>query len=98
MWTSLARLVMQQKLPLLPEGVTLSEGQDVKRQLDRCRAAFPDQSFDLNIIKTTGDKLQTASLHFDAAFSDLLQHRAMAIAQIALRQRRCLPAARSPAS
>lgn len=30
--------------------------------LAQCRAAFPDQSFDLKIIKTTGDKLQTASL------------------------------------
>jgi hydroxymethylbilane synthase len=30
--------------------------------LGLCRAAFPDQSFDLRIIKTTGDKLQTASL------------------------------------
>src|SRR3954463_2953207 len=30
--------------------------------LAQCRAAFPQQSFDLNIIKTTGDKLQTASL------------------------------------
>lgn len=30
--------------------------------LAQCRAAFADQSFDLKIIKTTGDKLQTASL------------------------------------
>jgi porphobilinogen deaminase len=30
--------------------------------LAQCRAAFPDQPFDLKIIKTTGDKLQTASL------------------------------------
>lgn len=30
--------------------------------LAQCREAFPDQSFDLKIIKTTGDKLQTASL------------------------------------
>lgn len=35
--------------------------------LAQCRAAFPEQSFDLNVIKTTGDKLQTASL----ASSDL---------------------------
>src|ERR1700761_7043467 len=27
----------------------------------RCRAAFPKLQFDLKIIKTTGDKLQTAS-------------------------------------
>jgi hydroxymethylbilane synthase len=30
--------------------------------LGLCQAAFPDQSFELRIIKTTGDKLQTASL------------------------------------
>lgn len=30
--------------------------------LDQCRAAFPHRIFELNIIKTTGDKLQTASL------------------------------------
>ncbi len=27
-----------------------------------CRAAFPSESFQINIIKTTGDKLQTASM------------------------------------
>lgn len=30
--------------------------------LAQCRAAFPDQLFDLKVIKTTGDKLQTVSL------------------------------------
>ncbi len=30
--------------------------------LDQCRAAFPKLDFELKIIKTTGDKLQTASL------------------------------------
>lgn len=30
--------------------------------LAQCRAAFPELSFDLKIIKTTGDKLQSASL------------------------------------
>jgi porphobilinogen deaminase len=30
--------------------------------LDQCRAAFPRLSFEIKIIKTTGDKLQTASL------------------------------------
>src|SRR2546426_9457093 len=30
--------------------------------LDQCRKAFPKLSFELKIIKTTGDKLQTASL------------------------------------
>ena len=30
--------------------------------LSECRAAFPGEKFDLKIIKTTGDKMQTASL------------------------------------
>src|SRR5579859_1889615 len=30
--------------------------------LSQCRAAFPNLEFELKIIKTTGDKLQTASL------------------------------------
>src|SRR6187455_3414909 len=30
--------------------------------LASCRAAFPDRSFELKIIKTTGDKLQKASM------------------------------------
>ena len=30
------------ELALLPAGVQLSEGQDLERQLDRCRAAKPD--------------------------------------------------------
>jgi len=34
--------MVEAELPLLPEGVTLSEGQDVERQLDRVRAARPD--------------------------------------------------------
>ncbi|RFC64941.1 ferredoxin:protochlorophyllide reductase (ATP-dependent) subunit N [Fulvimarina endophytica] len=33
---------LSEELALLPEGVTLSEGQDVDRQLDRVRAASPD--------------------------------------------------------
>ena len=38
----LDRMMVEAELPLLPEGVTLSEGQDVERQLDRLRAARPD--------------------------------------------------------
>jgi light-independent protochlorophyllide reductase subunit N len=38
----LHRQNMAQELALLPAGTTLSEGQDVERQLDRCRAAQPD--------------------------------------------------------
>jgi light-independent protochlorophyllide reductase subunit N len=33
---------LAEELALLPEGVTLSEGQDVERQLDRCHEAAPD--------------------------------------------------------
>jgi light-independent protochlorophyllide reductase subunit N len=38
----LHRAHMAAELDLLPEDVTLSEGQDVERQLDRCREARPD--------------------------------------------------------
>lgn len=35
---------LAEELALLPEGVSLSEGQDVDKQLDRCRATRPDIS------------------------------------------------------
>jgi light-independent protochlorophyllide reductase subunit N len=38
----LHRAHLAEELRMLPEGVTLSEGQDVERQLDRCREAKPD--------------------------------------------------------
>lgn len=38
----LHRQHLAQELALLPQGTQLSEGQDVERQLDRCRAAAPD--------------------------------------------------------
>ncbi len=38
----LDRLMMASELALLPESVQLTEGQDVERQLDRCREAQPD--------------------------------------------------------
>ncbi|OYV40334.1 MAG: ferredoxin:protochlorophyllide reductase (ATP-dependent) subunit N [Rhodospirillales bacterium 20-64-7] len=38
----LHRQHLAEELALLPETITLSEGQDVERQLDRCRAARPD--------------------------------------------------------
>jgi light-independent protochlorophyllide reductase subunit N len=38
----LDRTMMEPELALLPDGVTLSEGQDVERQLDRLREADPD--------------------------------------------------------
>ena len=38
----LHRQHLAQELELLPRGTALSEGQDVDRQLDRCRAARPD--------------------------------------------------------
>ncbi len=36
------RMLMDQEIALLPEGTSLSEGQDVEKQLDRCREARPD--------------------------------------------------------
>jgi light-independent protochlorophyllide reductase subunit N len=36
------RLLMDSEIALLPAGTALSEGQDVEKQLDRCRAAKPD--------------------------------------------------------
>jgi light-independent protochlorophyllide reductase subunit N len=36
------RGLLDAELPLLPAGTVLVEGQDVERQLDRCRAARPD--------------------------------------------------------
>jgi light-independent protochlorophyllide reductase subunit N len=38
----LHRSHMKEELELLPAGVSIVEGQDVERQLDRCRAAAPD--------------------------------------------------------
>jgi len=38
----LDRMMMEPEMGLLPPGVTLSEGQDVERQLDRLRLARPD--------------------------------------------------------
>jgi light-independent protochlorophyllide reductase subunit N len=40
----LHRQHLAEELALLPEGTLLSEGQDVDRQLDRCRSAQPDLS------------------------------------------------------
>ena len=36
------RLLMDQEINLLPTSTALSEGQDVEKQLDRCRQARPD--------------------------------------------------------
>ena len=36
------RMLTDAEIALLPEGTALSEGQDVEKQLDRCRAARPD--------------------------------------------------------
>jgi light-independent protochlorophyllide reductase subunit N len=38
----LHRTLLDRELAMLPPGTQLSEGQDVERQLDRCRAARPD--------------------------------------------------------
>jgi len=39
--------------------LALAQANDVREQ---CQKAFPESSFELKIVKTTGDKLQTASL------------------------------------
>ncbi|MEM9088483.1 MAG: ferredoxin:protochlorophyllide reductase (ATP-dependent) subunit N [Cyanobacteria bacterium P01_F01_bin.53] len=36
------RMLMDPEIAMLPEGTSLSEGQDVEKQLDRCRDARPD--------------------------------------------------------
>ena len=36
------RMLMDAEIAMLPEGTALSEGQDVEKQLDRCREARPD--------------------------------------------------------
>ncbi len=36
------RLLMDSEIALLPKGTAISEGQDVEKQLDRCRQARPD--------------------------------------------------------
>ena len=38
----LHRSHLADELALLPDGILLSEGQDVEKQLDRCRVARPD--------------------------------------------------------
>jgi light-independent protochlorophyllide reductase subunit N len=39
---TLHRRMLAAELDMLPDGTVVSEGQDVERQLDRCRAAAPD--------------------------------------------------------
>jgi light-independent protochlorophyllide reductase subunit N len=38
------RLLIESEITLLPQGTLISEGQDVERQLDRCRLAKPDMT------------------------------------------------------
>ncbi len=52
---------MSQPIQIATRGSALALAQ-ANRVLADCRAAFPDRAFELKIIKTTGDKLQTASL------------------------------------
>jgi hydroxymethylbilane synthase len=78
--------VMQKPILIATRGSPLALAQ-ANAVLAQFRAAFPGFSFDLKIIKTTGDKLQTASLsHIDATLPRglftkelevaLLKHRA----------------------
>jgi hydroxymethylbilane synthase len=54
---------MSKELPIIiaTRGSALALAQ-ANSVLAQCRAAFPRQHFELKIVKTTGDKLQTASL------------------------------------
>jgi hydroxymethylbilane synthase len=49
------------KITIATRGSALALAQS-NMVLNQCRAAFPDFQFELKIIKTTGDKMQTASL------------------------------------
>src|SRR3974377_307786 len=50
-----------QTISIATRGSALALAQE-NAVLAQCRAAFPKLRFELKIIKTTGDKLQTASL------------------------------------
>jgi hydroxymethylbilane synthase len=52
---------MSKTIRIATRGSALALAQ-ANRVLADCRAALPDRTFELNIIKTTGDKLQTASM------------------------------------
>ncbi len=52
---------MSRPIYIATRGSALALAQ-ANRVLADCRAAFPERGFELKIIKTTGDKLQTASL------------------------------------
>jgi len=52
---------MSKTIQIATRGSALALAQ-ARRVLADCRTAFPGLHFELNIIKTTGDKLQTASL------------------------------------
>src|SRR5438445_3298772 len=54
-------MIPQTSITIATRGSALALAQ-ANLVLDQCRRAFPKLSFDLKIIKTTGDKLQTASL------------------------------------
>src|SRR3989475_5128568 len=54
-------MIPQTSITIATRGSALALAQ-ANLVLDQCRKAFPKLSFELKIIKTTGDKLQTASL------------------------------------
>src|SRR2546423_1159777 len=54
-------MIPQTSITIATRGSALALAQ-ANMVLAQCREAFPELSFELNIIKTTGDKLQTASL------------------------------------
>src|SRR2546422_8044790 len=54
-------MIPQTSITIATRGSALALAQ-ANMVLDQCRKAFPKLTFALNIIKTTGDRLQTASL------------------------------------
>src|SRR5271169_771733 len=57
---------MSDTISIATRGSALALAQ-ANQVLDQCRAAFPRLRFELKIVTTTGDKLQTASLAQEGA-------------------------------
>src|SRR5208337_909150 len=54
-------MIQRDRFTVASRGSALALAQ-ANQVLAQCRAAFPNLRFELKIVKTTGDKLQTASL------------------------------------
>src|SRR2546422_8424698 len=56
--------------------------------LDQCRKAFPGLKFEKKVIKTTGDKLQTASLARSEEHTSELQSRLHLVCRLLLEKKK----------